>query len=440
VNPNVANATLTIDGYGQQVTNADSLIHVSGGGALIMNDGVSLTNNKSNSGGGVYVTGTNSKFTMNGGKIFGNGGGSTSDGGGVYVDGGEFEMNGGIIGGSNSERNTAGTGGGVYVAANGTFTMKGGEITNNTATIDGGGVYVAGAFTMGDNTSSPVAKITGNSAGTTSGGGNGGGVFFNSGNFTMNSGEISGNTGHYGGGVAVNSVLFTMNGGEISGNSATPHSGGDGGYGGGVYVFSGNFTMSDGEISGNGFVTVSSIVTNYGGGVYVDGTNSSFTISGGEISDNKANEAGGGVYINDEANLILTSGSITDNSVIAATADAYGGGVYVSHSGSGNDITFPTTGIFVISGNKAESGNGGDAYGGGIYIYSSATENKTYVFKNISITGNEVSGGVSSSGGGMGRAGPITITMQDTATFDNNKVNSVVVDYVNVDFTMDWTL
>jgi hypothetical protein len=40
------------------------------------------------------------------------------------------------------------SGGGVYVASSGTFTMNNGEIMGNTAANHGGGVYVSGIFTM----------------------------------------------------------------------------------------------------------------------------------------------------------------------------------------------------------------------------------------------------------------------------------------------------
>ncbi|GHV76874.1 hypothetical protein AGMMS49942_16950 [Spirochaetia bacterium] len=94
----------------------------------------------------------------------------------VYVDNSlaEFVMHGGTI--------TGNTGGGVFVV-DGTFTMKGGEISGNTAT-GGGGVGIAG------------------------------------GTFTMSGGEISGNTATGGGGVGIEGGTFTKTGGTISGNTA----------------------------------------------------------------------------------------------------------------------------------------------------------------------------------------------------------------------------
>jgi hypothetical protein len=105
--------------------NADSLVWVSSGGALVMNTGSKISDNSSHpnstsaSGGGVRVYGA---FTMNGGTISGNS--ASPLGGGVRVDEGTFTMNGGTISG-----NTADSGGGVYVNGNaGTFTKQSGGV------------------------------------------------------------------------------------------------------------------------------------------------------------------------------------------------------------------------------------------------------------------------------------------------------------------------
>jgi hypothetical protein len=124
--------------------NDSSLISISKGGTMIMNDGSKITgntyaSNDVSAGGGVRVEGN---FIMNGGEISNNKATSTSEydsgGGGVYVNGtGTFTMNGGKISGNSSY-----VGGGVAVDSS-IFTMNGGEISGNTASI-GGGVYVGG--------------------------------------------------------------------------------------------------------------------------------------------------------------------------------------------------------------------------------------------------------------------------------------------------------
>ena len=113
--------------------------------------------------------------------------------------------------------------------------MNGGEISGNTASVQGGGVlsYNYSNFTMND------GKITDNTVNAYSGGGGGGVcVSSSSGTFIMNGGEISGNsTDQYGGGVKIDSYgTFTMNGGTIKNNVAQ--------YGGAVCNYYGSFTMT----------------------------------------------------------------------------------------------------------------------------------------------------------------------------------------------------
>ena len=253
--------------------NNDSLVRVNAGGTLVMNMGSHIIGNTSNDyGGGVYVSGT---FTMNGGTVSGNTASLSYDnGGGVYVNGGTFTMNGGTISG-----NTATSGGGVAVFNSGTFTMSGGTISSNTVFSTGGGVYVNnnGTFTMNSGTiSSNIASGSSSSSG--------GGVSVLDGTFTMNSGTISSNTATYGGGVSVlgrevpyesESGTFAMSGGTVSGNTASSY------YGGGVYVNSnatftkiGNSIITgweDDTINGNVVKnSFGTVQSNLGHAVYVD--------------------------------------------------------------------------------------------------------------------------------------------------------------------------
>jgi hypothetical protein len=204
----------------------------------------------------------------------------------------------------------------VSIQRSGTFTMNGGEISGNTASYyyGGGG---GGVYLYGTFTMSG-GKISGNTAS------HGGGVYVSySGTFTMSGGEISGNTASYNGGVSVEG-RFTMSGGEISGNTASR--------GGGVSVSHGTFTMSGGEISGN-------TASFYGGGVDVSG--GTFTMSGGEISGNTTStysSCGGGVYaISGTFTKASTGGLITGYGNNTTTGNkvvqnGQGHAVYVSSS------------------------------------------------------------------------------------------------------------
>jgi uncharacterized repeat protein (TIGR02543 family) len=89
-----------------------------------------------------------------------------------------FVMHSGVISGNTNTASNS-LGGGVRVF--GTFTMYGGEISGNTATV-GGGVFLAGTFIMYG------GKISGNTSAS------GGGVFMNNtGNFLIVNGTIYGN-------------------------------------------------------------------------------------------------------------------------------------------------------------------------------------------------------------------------------------------------------
>ena len=452
-------------------SNTNSLVRVNYGGTLIMNVGSTITGNTYSSngatyGGGVYVDG--GTFIMSGGEISSNTSvfasasrpGSSSDpssyGGGVYVGGnGTFTMNGTAkISGNTSTTSmsyySSSYGGGVYVDS-GTFTMEGGEITDNTTSSDfssyGGGVYVGsnGIFTMSgttkisDNTATSVyytgsfscgggvyvdngtftmtdGKITGNTAGDSPNSdiSYGGGVYVSSGTFTMEGGEITGNnttagSGSYGGGVYVSSGSFTMESGKISGNTTTASSGASGGRGGGVYVGSGTFTMTGGEITVNTSSTHITRGNGQGGGVHVAG-NGIFTMEGGTVSGNTA-LSGGGVYV-ERGTFTMTGGTFSGNTAVSAssiTASSNGGGVYVTGNG-----TFAMTGG-EISGNTAKSSSSGNSYGGGVYVGSG-----TFTMSGTAIiSGNTASGNGSSSGSGV-YVGSGTFTMSGTAIISGN--------------------
>ena len=331
---------------------------------LTMNDCEVIRCISSSSGGGVYVDGSGT-FTMNGGTISGNT--TSSSGGGVYVGGsGTFTMNGGTISG-----NTAGvSGGGVYLhGLTVNFTMNGGTISGNTAK-DGGGVYVAAnsKFTMkGD------AIIRENILAAD---GRGGGVFLQSGRFEMESGTISGGKAKFGGGVYINDGKFTMNDGTISGNEAT--------YGGGVFVLDTGcaFTMNGGTISNCNATSTSNGCG--GGGIYSAGT---LTITGGTISNCNAtstsNNSGGGGGIYSAGTLSITGGMISD-----CTARS-GGGIYVydklSMSGgtiSGNNASYGKGAYLYSTGKLNMSGTAQFAESDDVYIYASGSNIPT-----ITITG-----------------------------------------------------
>lgn len=144
---------------------------------LTISDGITITGNKSEQGGGIYTY--DEDITINGGNITGNtatyGGGvyhigdyrtcdtltisgsatitgnTATDGGGVYVESGKNTSNWNkgqgalqINGGSITNNTATGNGGGVYINERGLLTITGGNVTDNTATVNGGAVYFNG--------------------------------------------------------------------------------------------------------------------------------------------------------------------------------------------------------------------------------------------------------------------------------------------------------
>jgi hypothetical protein len=131
-------------------TLVESTVGLSGGGGVViyadgtftMTGGTISGNANSDCGGGVKNFG---KFEMKGGEISDN---AASEGGGVYLLG-TFTMTGGKINRNKASSVGGGSGhcGGVFV--NGSFTMTNGEISDNTAEGAGGGVFVEmGTFTL----------------------------------------------------------------------------------------------------------------------------------------------------------------------------------------------------------------------------------------------------------------------------------------------------
>jgi len=272
----------------------------------------------------------------------------------------------------------------VNVSEGGEFILKNGRITGNTNNDGCGGVGVWKAtFTM------EGGEISGN---TSSGGGSGGGVAIGEGSvFILKSGKITGNnnTSDGGGGVSVWKATFTMEGGEISGNTLS-----GGGSGGGVAIGEGSvFTLKSGRITGN---TIVSNEWATGGGVQV--WKATFTMEGGEISGNTAKggigSEGGGVKIGEKSVFTMKSGTISGNSITSGSDAANGGGVNVSMGG-----TFTMSGG-TISGNTVTGGRygggGGVALGGG----GVKTADATFIMQGGTISGNTTTGGPGGSSGG----------------------------------------
>ncbi len=120
--------------------------------------------------------------------------------------------------------------------------------------------------------------------------------------------------------------------------------------GGGVYVASGTFNMYGGSITKN---KTDEVNGSDGGGVYVS-IGGSFNMHEGLIAENQAYSNGGGICTDGSGTFSMYGGTITQNTAY------YGGGVYVGGS-TNKEITSSMSGSAKITGNTAD-------YGGGMYV------------------------------------------------------------------------
>ena len=288
---------LVFKGGKTQVKSAGNIAKVTGGGELILNDGVFCDGSIKGDYSGAVLVEKDSRFEMTGGVIknFTRKGGVLT-GTVVVTSGGAFEMSGGSI-----ENNTGNycnrSGGGVLLYAwsaddeDAVMTMSGNAVIRDNTSKDGGGVYLIGNtdFKMTGGT------ITNNKAVS----GQGGGVC------------VAGTGGAVGENAApANDTKFTMTGGEISANHASN-------CGGGIYINSDDVVLKGGRIENND-------ADRQGGGIYVSEPPQKAMIYNAVITGNEASVMGGGLWFcpTGDATFAVTNGvAVYDNQADGAGDD-----------------------------------------------------------------------------------------------------------------------
>ena len=199
------------------------------GGTISGNQSTSTANNDYTGGGAIYLRG-GGKLTISGTQITGNS--AKKDGGAIFTGCRNFT----ISGSANISNNTAGRRGGAVClysdsGLDAKLDMTGGTISRNSATNDGGGVYVGKKCTL---TLSGTA-FTGNKAKW------GGAIYLtDNSSMTMTSGTLTQNTAsEQGGGVFSysDSSSCALSGGTIESNTAGKN-------GGAVYINKGALKLS----------------------------------------------------------------------------------------------------------------------------------------------------------------------------------------------------
>ena len=370
-----------------------------GKGMIEMYGGRIAYNTTTGVGGGIHTQGP---VLLAGGVIESNT--SDSNGGGVCIDKDSgtdddwdqsFTMTGGCI-----RNNTAQRGGGVYTVNE--VAISGGDITNNNASLYGGGVCIDQTqkgteikpFTLSGGTiADNVAKL------------HGGGFYVNlasKGKVRLENGVVMGNkAGEQGGGFWYSGVATTnlVAGGTLVSNNLAS-------VGGGFYA------QNKANLVVDGGTIVDNVATNGGGGgFYVTG--SSLVLSGGTVKQNEAqgkNGNGGGFYVNQSAVSLRGNVDIESNQ-----ADGNGGGLAVLCNASTHEITLEGG---TVAGNIATNGNGG-----GFWISGKGSEDSK-ITSAIDVYGNEAK-----NGGGFYLNTNAYFTVDGGFVYDNKAVGDPAADF-----------
>lgn len=269
----------------------------------------------------------------------------------VY-EGGKFNLQGGTL----TQKDGCGVGNLIYAENGSTVNMSGGYICGASGSSIGAGIMVS------------------NDKGVAS-------------TLSLNGGVIAGNSAYSGGGVYARNSEVTITNGIISGNSTLNQ-----GLGGGIMAVGGIVTVSGGYITNNRMAKFCGEDGNgcHGGAGLAANSGAHVTISGGQITGNYSEEAGGGVYVTNlkqegMAWLDIKGGYIASNvsyrsegagirvgqkvdAMINGTPDSK---VYITNNHCMSRFDWGGGGIFVQGCNETPS----DA--GRLFVYSSYISSNT---------------------------------------------------------------
>ncbi|WP_420458083.1 T9SS type A sorting domain-containing protein [Neolewinella sp.] len=395
-------------------------------------------------------------------------GNEANQGGGAISSEGTLILNRVLIT-NNTALGTSGSGGGIINQPGGTLIVKNSMISNNQANRAGGGIEDASGEGEDSATAFEVVatSITGNTVNMSPG--NGGGIHVGgNGDVMVYRGEVSNNTaGNEGGGIWLGSGMLTIrstlvDNNEAQGDASTTGGGGlfnlagtmivnpntrvtnnratgEAGSGGGILNLGGSLRVNDATVSSNtanraggGIEDASGPETSFlifnaridsntvatnpgnGGGIHV-GSGGGFYMRGGSVSFNVAGSEGGGLW-NDVGRMSIRSVLVANNEAQGATATEGGGGVY---NNGGMLVVNPNTRILDNSA-TGESGSGG-----GIFHGMGGTEDAPVPgmlrINDATIAGNTAN----RAGGGLEDAsGPTFISRIVSSRINNNTASS----------------
>jgi parallel beta-helix repeat protein len=309
-------------------------------------------------------------------------------------------------------------GGGIHVSGDGTVTISNNAISNNTALIQGGGMFVRGGTSIiSNNTISNNTSVEG------------GGIYACSdGTVTISDNTISNNSSSVGGGIYAGGPDYLLAGtvtilhNTISNNTSS-------GGGGGIYIYSIDIaTISDNTISNN---TGSTSVGSFGGGggILISAF-CTIAISNNTICNNFGRSMGGGIHVSGDGTVSIVNNIISKNTVSPRSSpgcgllNACGGGICIHghDSGGDNNNTVNISNNIIIKNTTYSDSPDWDAgEGSGIYTYRGSDA-------IVNISNNIISENtISHTGGGIciGDAGSIPIV----AIFNNSLIRNSASNY-----------
>ena len=414
-------------------------VHIGGNGSLMVSGGTVNGNTAGAEGGGIWnnlgtLTITDGTF-IRGNVAMGND--ADQGGGGLYNNGGGTIMLDGVTVAGNKATGTSGSGGGILNGIGATLEITDSRIIANEANRAGGGIEdISGAATAFTIMDSHVDRNRVNMSP-----GNGGGVHIGGdGSLSVTGGTVNENTaGAEGGGIWNNLGTLTVTGTEIADNVAMGDEADQGG--GGLYNnATGTIRIMDVMLTGNRATGTSGsgggILNNVGGSLIVSesliamneanragggiedasGSGSEFTVTDSRIIDNVVNTSpgnGGGIHIGSDGDLMVTGGSVSGN-----TAGAEGGGIW---NGMGTLTVMGT----LIRDNVA-MGDDADQGGGGLYNNGGGT---IVLSDGVQVLYNMATGTAGSGGGILNNTdATLTITGSEISHNEANRAGGGIED------------
>ncbi|WP_146518123.1 beta strand repeat-containing protein [Stieleria varia] len=321
-----------------------------------------------------------------------------------------------------------GNGGGLHVTGAGGVFITGGQVINNSAAREGGGLWNGTGLMRLDGT-----LVEGNVASGAMADDGGGGIFNNGGtlqvrNASINNNDADGTLGS-GGGIFSTDGSVNVSNTTITGNSATRA-------GGGIEIVDGQFILSNVTLGATGSGNTAGI---NGGGLHVTGTANTIVVNSA-VAGNSAAREGGGLW-NSTGRMSISNTDILDNIASGAGSDDGGGGIFNNggtlsiiggslmnneadgDAGSGGAI-FNNTGGTIMVRDATISNNLANRAGGGIEDASNVSATKAIQLIGVTLSQNRVFGLSSSpttagNGAGLHVSGSGFVTVSDSMITEN---------------------